>query len=76
MFCVFFIVITSMQLNIEESYSTNAAIKRALLQPTEAVLKVTSRFTDFTQINIEQTYWDWLRQMVYALYQDEYYAGY
>jgi hypothetical protein len=76
MFCVFFIIVTYLQLNIEQSYSTNSTIRRALLEPSEAALKTSSKFVDFRDINIEQTYWDWLRQMVYALYQDEYYPGY
>ena len=73
LFCVFFILATSMQAGIGESQATNRALRRALREPTEEALRENARYVDFKAINIEQTYWDWLRQFTRGLYNEEYY---
>lgn len=76
LFCCCFIVVVILQLNISLCYSTNSAIRRSLLEPSQTVLNYTSNFVNFEDINVESSYWDWLRQLTYQLYNDKYYDGF
>jgi hypothetical protein len=31
---------------------------------------------DFVKIDVESSYWDWMRQMIYSLYDENYYIGF
>ena len=66
LFCSFFIIIVYMQVSVGTCYSMNNSISTAIANNDQ----------DFTLINIESSYWDWLSQFVNSLYSDVYYPAY
>jgi hypothetical protein len=76
LFCACFIIVIYQQLNISLCFTTNSAIRRSLLQSSVSSDTETSNFVNFEQINVEQSYWDWLRQFAQAIYRDTYYSDY
>ena len=73
MFVIFFIIVTYFQLNIDNSYATNYYIRTSLLEASQDNLDVDPNFISFENINVEDSYWRWLNQLIYTAYNDRYY---
>ena len=76
LFCVSFIIVVCLQLNISLCFNMNESINQFLLQPSETSLNYTSDFINYDDINVEKDYWTWMHQLMNTLYRDHYYEGY
>ena len=61
LFCIFYIAVVYLQLNVSDCYQMNRSIKGGIEDPSLTSVNETEKFIKFSDINVEEQYLRWLR---------------